>query len=144
MAKPVLNGKPQELFNGRYWQRTVELFEADETPLELALTDVVRCRISAGSKDGPTDDSTPYVTASSAEATDNGSTITVDDLGDDSTTDDPATVTIQIDPDDATLVPVDDEDTGVTWLEITVARAAETTKEYVCHRCVLKVKGSAT
>lgn len=138
MADPVLEGKALPFFRNRYWERTFELFEGDKSPLELALTDVVRCRVWDGS-----DSDTPYITASTAAATANGSTITVTDLGDDSTTDDPATVVVLLHPDDTKLVPVD-ADGVVSYLELTVARAAAATKEYVVHRCVLKVRAYPT
>lgn len=137
MAKPIKYGKALDFERNRQNKWQVELWEADETPLELAGSDVVRVRIWNG-----TDEATPFVLVESDDSpNDNGSTIVVDDVGDDSSTDDPATVTITIDPLDAAEVPVDAADV-ITYLEITVARAAASDDEAVCHRCVLKVKGS--
>ncbi len=137
MAEPVKNGKAQEFETNRQWQRQVELWEADDTPLELQLADVVRVRIWDG-----VDGSTPYVLVESDDSPNaNDSTIDVDDLGDEGTDDDPATVTIVISADDAALVPATTT-TTTAYLEITLARAADTDAEAVVHRCALNVKGS--
>lgn len=137
MADPIRDGKAQNIERARRWQRQVELWEADDTPLELQAEDVVRVRIWDGE-----DGSTALVLVESDDSPNaNDSTITVDDLGDEGTDDDPATVTIIIEPDDTTLLTVTDGDTSA-YLEITVARAADTTAEAVVHRCALNVKGS--
>lgn len=142
MSAPPFNGQPLEFFRNRRWPKSFRLFEGDGSPLELGVSDVVRARIWDGS-----DADTPYVSMSSAAATSNGSTITVNELGDEDGAPDAdcAKITILVDKDDAVLVPVDDPEDGVvTYLEITVARAAAATEEYPVHRCVLKVKASPT
>jgi len=138
MNIPPFNGPALEFWRAREWPKKFLLYEGDGSPLELGASDVVRARIWDGG-----DESAPLVSMTSASATANGSTITVDALGDeDGAADaDCAQITILVDATDAALVPVDASGV-VTYLEITVARAAASTKEYPVHRCVLKVKGS--
>lgn len=119
----------QKLYRNRNTKWKASLFkEGGLLPHELVDGEVVECRLWSG-----TDGATPYVLASSEAPTDNESTITIDDAGNEAEGE-PAIVTIEITMADAALVPA-----GARKMELVCVLNDEAS---VVGTCTLNVDGS--
>lgn len=132
-VKATKGGDAETLERNRENKWTARLYKANGRDVHALVTnEFVKARIWDG-----VDESTPFVTLSSEADTGNGSTLVIDDRGDENN-DEPAIVTITVTAADAALVtiPGDGEERK---LEITTVLDDE---ETVVKRVALNVEGS--